>query len=48
MGLETLMQSVKDHNEQNRFHLNVKEIKIMDIGKCEEEVVIMIDGEEIE
>ena len=47
-GLETLIQSVKDHSEQKGLLLNLKKTKIMDIDKCKEKAVITIDGEEIE
>ena len=47
-GLEALIHSVKYHSEQRGLHLNVKKTKIMDRDKCKEEVVIRINGEEIE
>ena len=47
-GLENLITAVKDHSDCKGLQLNVKKTKIMDIDKCTEEAVIVIDGEEIE
>ena len=47
-GLDNLIKAVKEHSEQKGLHLNVKKTKIMDIDRCGEEAVVLIDGEEIE
>ena len=47
-GLENLIKSAKNYSNEIGLHLNLEETEIMDIDKCKEDAVMLIDGEEIQ
>ena len=47
-GLESLVESVKEHSEEKDLLLNVKKTKVMDTDKCKTKTKITVDGQVLE